>query len=108
MYSDAGKASLAMEAFGRALRKIPTIICDNAGMDAAGVITELRAAVAQDVNSKQGVDVMTAGVGDMSERKVFESLKVKRQVVLSATEACEMILRVDDIIKCAPRERDGM
>ena len=103
-----GKASLAMEAFGRALRKIPTIICDNAGMDAAGVITQLRAAVAQDENSKKGVDVMTGGIGDMSERRVFESLKVKRQVVLSATEACEMILRVDDIIKCAPRERDGM
>jgi T-complex protein 1 subunit beta len=28
-------------------------------------------------------------------------------VLVSAAEAAEMILRVDNIIKCAPRERDG-
>jgi len=32
-------------------------------------------------------------------------LQVKEQIILSATEASEMILRVDDIIKCAPRQR---
>ena len=31
--------------------------------------------------------------------------QVKQQVLLSATEAAEMILRVDDIVKCAPRQR---
>jgi len=30
---------------------------------------------------------------------------VKRQVLISAAEAAEMILRVDDIIKAAPRRR---
>jgi chaperonin GroEL (HSP60 family) len=30
-----------------------------------------------------------------------------QQVLLSATEAAEMILRVDDIIRCAPRQRQG-
>jgi len=29
-----------------------------------------------------------------------------RSVLLSASEAAEMILRVDDIIKCAPRQRE--
>lgn len=33
------------------------------------------------------------------------SKQVKRQVLLSATEAAEMILRVDEIIKAAPRQR---
>ena len=32
-------------------------------------------------------------------------MQVKQQVLLSATEAAEMILRVDEIIKCAPRQR---
>lgn len=41
----------------------------------------------------------------MMELGVFESFKVKQQVLLSATEAAEMILRVDDIIKAAPRQR---
>ena len=28
------------------------------------------------------------------------------QVLLSASEAAEMILRVDNIVQCAPRQRD--
>lgn len=35
-------------------------------------------------------------VGSMRELGVTESYKLKRQVVLSASEAAEMILRVDD------------
>ena len=104
----AGKMAIAIEAFARALRQIPAIICDNAGMDAADVITKLRAAIGKDANSRFGVDVMRADMGDMRDMGVFESLKVKKQIVTSATEAAEMILRVDDIIKCAPRQRDGM
>lgn len=37
----------------------------------------------------------------------YESYKVKKQVLISATEAAEIILRVDDIIRCAPRQRQG-
>lgn len=47
---------------------------------------------------------MTRGtIGDMAELGITESFQVKRQVLLSAAEAAEMILRVDDIIKAAPR-----
>ncbi len=47
---------------------------------------------------------MTEGcVGDMVELGITESFQVKRQVLLSAAEAAEMILRVDDILKSAPR-----
>lgn len=42
-------------------------------------------------------------VGNMAELGITESFQVKRQVLLSASEAAEMILRVDDIIKAAPR-----
>jgi len=44
----------------------------------------------------------------MSELGICESFKVKQAVLLSATEAAEMILRVDEIITCAPRRREGM
>ena len=36
---------------------------------------------------------------------IRESYKSKLMVVTSAAEAAEMILRVDDIVKCAPRQR---
>jgi len=44
-------------------------------------------------------------IGDMSVLGITESLAVKRQVLTSASEAAEMILRVDDILKAAPRKR---
>jgi T-complex protein 1 subunit beta len=45
-------------------------------------------------------------VGDMEALGIYESFKVKQAVLLSATEAAEMILRVDEIIRCAPRQRE--
>jgi T-complex protein 1 subunit beta len=41
----------------------------------------------------------------MDDLKVTESFKVKRQVLLSGHEGAEMIMRVDDILKAAPRQR---
>ncbi len=38
-----GKESMAMEAFAKALRQLPTIIADNAGYDSSQLISELRA-----------------------------------------------------------------
>ncbi|KAL4423331.1 hypothetical protein ABPG77_006126 [Micractinium sp. CCAP 211/92] len=104
-----GKKSLAMQAFARALRQIPTIICDNAGLDSAEIVSQMRAAHAADLaGSTAGVDVVTGGVGDMQQLGIFEAFKVKHAALLSATEAAEMILRVDDIIRAAPRQREGM
>lgn len=103
-----GKKSLAMEAFARALRQIPATIADNAGLDSADIVSTLRAAHGADPTStRQGVDVIAGGAGDMERLGIYESYKVKKQVLLSATEAAEMILRVDDIIRCAPRQRQG-
>lgn len=102
----AGKKSLAMEAYAKALRAIPATICDNAGLDSAELVSQLRAAHAEE-DTKMGVDVVLGQAGDMSKLGIYESFRVKQQIVLSATEAAEMILRVDDIIKCAPRQRQG-
>jgi len=102
----AGKAALAMEAFSRALRQLPTIIADNAGLDSSELVTQLRAAHAAG-NVTSGVDIMTGEVGDMQALGIREAYKSKLQVLVSAAEAAEMILRVDDIIKCAPRQREG-
>ena len=48
-------------------------------------------------------DMFKGVVGDMSRLGVTESFLVKRQMLLSAAEAAEMILRVDNIIKAEPR-----
>ncbi|DBA78493.1 TPA: T-complex protein 1 subunit beta [Trebouxia sp. C0005] len=99
-----GKKSLAIEAYARALRAIPGTICDNAGLDSAELISQLRAAHAED-DTRMGVDVVLGKAGDMADLGIYECFRVKEQIILSATEASEMILRVDDIIKCAPWQR---
>merc|ERR1719369_2431498 len=99
-----GKEALAIEAFANALLKVPTIIADNAGYDSADLVARIRAKHAQG-NSTCGLDMERGTIGDMVELGITESFQCKRQVLLSAAEAAEMILRVDDIIKAAPRQR---
>lgn len=102
----AGKKALAMTAFARALRQLPSIVADNGGYDSAELITRLRAAHANG-ESAAGLDMVNGTVGSMEELGIMESFKSKCQVLLSASEAAEMILRVDEIVKCAPRQREG-
>ncbi|GMI24965.1 hypothetical protein TeGR_g7977 [Tetraparma gracilis] len=101
-----GKKAIAMEAFARALRQMPTIVADNGGYDSAELVTQLRASHAAG-KTNYGLDMYNGCVADMDTLGVRESFKSKLQVLLSASEAAEMILRVDDIIKCAPRQREG-
>lgn len=102
----AGKKALAIESFAKALRQIPTILADNAGYDSADLVSRLRAAHYEG-KSTYGLDMINNNIGDMAELGITESFKLKYQVLISASEAAEMILRVDDIIRCAPRKREG-
>ena len=99
-----GKESLAIEGFARALRQIPTIICDNAGLDSSEVVSNLRNVI-HDGSNCSGIDVNKGSVGDMKELGVYECLKVKEQALLSACEAAEMIIRVDMTFTAPPRQR---
>jgi len=96
-----------MKAFSTALRQLPSIVADNGGYDAAELITQLQAAHAAG-KSTYGLDMEHGRVGDMQVLGIREALASKRNVLLSASEAAEMILRVDDIIKAAPRRRSEM
>uniref|UniRef100_A0A6M2DL82 T-complex protein 1 subunit beta n=1 Tax=Xenopsylla cheopis TaxID=163159 RepID=A0A6M2DL82_XENCH len=99
-----GKEAVAMEAFARALQQLPTTIADNAGYDSAQLVSELRAAHCQG-DSSTGLNMDLGKLGCMKALGITESFVVKRQVLLSAAEAAEMILRVDNIMKAAPRKR---
>lgn len=98
---------MAMEAFARALRQLPSIIADNGGYDSADLIAQLRAAHHEGKNT-YGLDMINGTIGNMEKLGVRESYRSKKQVLCSAAEAAEMILRVDDIVKCAPRDRKSV
>lgn len=71
-----GKRSLAMQSFAKALRAIPSIISDNAGLDAAELLSQLRAAHTADNTTRMGVDVIAGKMGDMQQLGIFEAFKV--------------------------------
>jgi len=99
-----GKEAVAMEAYAKALRMLPTIIADNGGYDSAELVAQLRAHHT-DNKTSYGLDMEKGEVADMRELGVMESYKVKQQVVVSGSEAAEMVLRVDSILRSAPRQR---
>lgn len=102
-----GKKAIAAEAFARALRQIPIILADNAGYDSSDLVARLRAAHYEG-QTDAGLNMTQGSIGSMEELGVTESYKLKRQVVLSASEAAEMIIRVDDILRAAPRKREAV
>ena len=93
-----GREQLAIEAFADSLESVPLALAENAGLDPIDVMVDLRAKH-QDPNNKWfGVDVFSGQVKDTHDLNVLEPLRVKLQVVKSATEAASMILRIDDVV----------
>mmetsp|Transcript_36358 Transcript_36358/g.73295 ORF Transcript_36358/g.73295 Transcript_36358/m.73295 type:complete len:536 (+) Transcript_36358:77-1684(+) len=101
-----GKESGAMEAFAKALQQIPSILADNGGYDSAELLGQLRAAHSRGEHTT-GLDFSRGCAADMASLGIMESFRSKMSQLCSASEAAEMIIRVDDIIKNAPRQREG-
>jgi thermosome len=93
-----GREQLAIETFAEAMESIPLALAENAGLDPIDVMVELRAKHENPENHWYGVDVFSGGVKDTRNLNVLEPLRVKLQVVKSATEAASMILRIDDVV----------
>ena len=93
-----GREQLAIEAFAESLEAVPTTLAENAGFDPIDVLVELRSKHERAGNPWFGIDVFTGDVKDMRKLNVLEPLRVKQQVIKSASEAASMILRIDDVI----------
>src|SRR5437773_8870752 len=93
-----GREQLAIRAFADALEAIPVAIAQNAGIDPIDIMVDLRAKHNTPANKWFGVNVYTGKTADMWKLNIVEPLRVKKQVVRSATEAVTMLLRVDDVI----------
>ncbi len=101
-----GREQLAIQAFADAMEIIPKTLAENAGLDPIDIVAELRAAHEKEKYS-YGVDPFSGKVIDMREKGVIEPLKIKTQAIKSASEAAEMILRIDDVITASKIESKG-
>jgi archaeal chaperonin len=93
-----GREQLAVEAFAEAVEAIPLTLAENAGLDPIDIMVALRAKHEDPENKYFGIEVTTGKIKNMLELQVLEPLRVKQQVIKSATEAANMILKIDDLI----------
>ena len=92
----AGKKAIAVDSFAVALRQLPTILADNAGLDSSDLVARLREAIYKGMKTA-GLDLLTpgGGIADMRDLGVIESYKLKKAVVSSASEAAEVSERTN-------------
>ncbi|MDE1870644.1 MAG: TCP-1/cpn60 chaperonin family protein [Candidatus Micrarchaeota archaeon] len=102
-----GREQLAIQKFADALEAIPKTLSESAGMDAIDTLVQLRSKHKSKEGSVYGVDIFRNTVGDMSRNGVYEPLKIKSQAIDSASEAAEIILRIDDMISSKGKARGG-
>jgi thermosome len=93
-----GREQLAVEAFAEAVEAIPLTLAENAGLDPIDIMVALRAQHEKADSKYFGINVSTGKIVNMCEQMVIEPLRVKQQVIKSATEATNMILKIDDLI----------
>ncbi len=98
-----GREQLAIQAFADALETVPRTLAESAGMDAIDTLVQLRMKHKKADGRSAGVNVYTAKIDDMKFLGVIEPVMVKKQAISSASEAAEMLLRIDDMISARAR-----
>jgi chaperonin GroEL len=88
----------------RALEEPMRGIVQNAGMDGAVVVQNVRRFQEEKKNNKIGYDVLTNDYGDMVEKGITDPAKVTRSAVENATSIAAMILTTEALITEIPEE----
>jgi len=107
------REQLAIAAFAQALLVIPSTLTVNAAKDPTQLVPTLRAfhnsSQTQPEHAKLknfGLDLMIGNVRDNKEAGVFEAALSKIKQLKFATEAAITILRIDDMIKLDPEQKE--
>jgi len=97
-----GKGQLIVAAMARALEVIPRQLSDNAGLDSTDILSALRKKHSQnDPDSKWfGVNINdSGGICNTFEAGVWEPSANKMNSIEAATEACCVILSIDETVR---------
>ncbi|MFQ3318632.1 MAG: thermosome [Natronomonas sp.] len=107
-YADSvtGREQLAVETFADALELVPRVLAENAGLDSIDTLVDLRAAH-DEGDENAGLNVFTGEVVDTSDAGVVEPAHAKQQALSSATEAANLVLKIDDIIAAGDLSTEG-
>ncbi len=92
-----GREQYAVNTFADAVEKLPAILAENAGLDPIDILVDLRTAHSKG-ETTYGVNIDKGKVACMKKANIIESALVNKQIIMSAAEAAQMILKIDDVI----------
>nr|WP_259372403.1 thermosome subunit beta [Salinarchaeum sp. IM2453] len=107
-YADSveGREQLAVESFADAVELVPRVLSENSGLDPIDMLVDLRAAHSEG-QVRAGIDIENNDVTDTLEAGVVEPAHAKKQAISSATEAANLVLKIDDIISAGDLTTEG-
>jgi T-complex protein 1 subunit alpha len=104
---------LAIAEFAQSLLVIPKTLSVNAAQDSSDLVAKLRAFHNASQTMKErdglkwyGLDLLSGVVRDNKKAGVLEPAVSKIKSLKFATEAAITILRIDDLIKIAPKPKE--
>uniref|UniRef100_H3D420 T-complex protein 1 subunit alpha n=1 Tax=Tetraodon nigroviridis TaxID=99883 RepID=H3D420_TETNG len=107
------REQLAIAEFARSLLVIPKTLAVNAAQDSTDLVAKLRAFHNEaQVNPERknlkwiGLDLVNGKPRDNRQAGVYEPITVKTKSLKFATEAAITILRIDDLIKLFPEQKE--
>lgn len=112
--SVASREQLAIGEFAKALLVIPKTLSVNAAQDCTDLVAKLRAFHNESQSNPErrnlkwcGLDLIKGTVRDNKSHGVLEPAIMKTKCLKFATEAAITILRIDDLIKLYPEQKQG-
>lgn len=97
-----GREQLAVQAFAESFEIIPKTLAENAGLSSMDILIQMR-------SRNMGCNILTDKdfVCNTFDAGIVEPIRVKKQVILSAVEASELILRIDDVLMSKSSGKEG-
>lgn len=111
--SVSSREQLAIAEFAHSLLVIPSTLANNAAQDSSELVAKLRAFHNESQTNESrrhlkwtGLELVTGQVRDNRAAGVLEPSMIKSKSIKLATEAAITILRIDDLIKLFPEQKD--
>jgi len=101
-----GKEQIAIDKFADALESIPVTLAKNCGFDAMELLANLKALHSKG-EREIGIDPLSK-LSNAKERGILEPALMKAHAINSATDVCNMILKLDEVYKGEDLDEDGV
>ena len=101
-----GRKQIVIQKFADALEEIPLTIARNAGMSEIDTLTQLRSKHSISYNNDKfnwyGINPIGRKIEEMLSKGIIEPSIVKEQIMKTAVEVTNLLIRVDDVLMAKP------